>query len=136
MLFRSGNDSLALGGPPFGPHTTAHGKWIATSPTDIVADYVFMLPASSASKVSALRLRWEASVIRWDTMVGYVNIFFGPEVPMTWENITPGNFPALPGEATPLITAPTRFYRDPAGCPSGPPACPLIFRFTIKRVEP
>ncbi|MEQ1886236.1 MAG: hypothetical protein ABL967_14320 [Bryobacteraceae bacterium] len=131
-----GNDSLALGGPPFGPHTTAHGKWVATSPTDIIADYVFMLPASAASSVSVLRFRWQASVVRWDTMVGYVNIFFGPEVPMTWENITPGNFPALPNEALPALTPPAQFYTDPANCPSGPPACPLVFRFTIKRVEP
>lgn len=39
-----GNDSLALGAPPFGPHTTAHGSWAQSGRDSIVADYVFMLP--------------------------------------------------------------------------------------------
>lgn len=37
-----GNDSLALGSAPFGPHTTAHGTWVPTSSTEFIADYVFM----------------------------------------------------------------------------------------------
>ncbi len=130
-----GNDSLALGGPPFGPHTTAHGRWIATSSTGIIADYVFMLPGSTAASVSALRFRWNASVTTYDTMVGYVNIFFGPEIPVLWQDIKPQENPALPAEIVPPLTAPILFYTDPAQCPSGPPACPLIFKFTIKRVS-
>ena len=131
-----GNDSLALGGPPFGPHTTAHGKWVPTSGTDIIADYVFMLPASVPTSVTGLRFRWQASTIRWDTMQGYVNIFFGPEIPMVWQNLTANQFPDLPPETAPMLTPPVRFVTDPAQCPSGPPACPLVFKFTIKRVTP
>src|SRR5262249_61545332 len=40
-----GNDSFAIGQAPFGPHTTAHGQWIATSATEFTADYTFMLNA-------------------------------------------------------------------------------------------
>src|SRR5688572_33437706 len=39
------NNSLALGSAPFGPHTTAHGRWVPTSATGFVADYTFMLPS-------------------------------------------------------------------------------------------
>jgi hypothetical protein len=95
-----------------------------------------MLPGSTAATVNALRFRWQASVVRWDTMAGYVNIFFGPEIPVAWENISPGQFPTLPAEAAPAVTPPARFYTDPAQCGGGPPACPLVFRFTIKRVSP
>ena len=34
-----GNDFLALAGPPFGPHTTAHGRWDPTGRTSITAAY-------------------------------------------------------------------------------------------------
>jgi hypothetical protein len=132
-----GNDSLALGGPPFGPHTTAHGRWIPTSQTDIVADYVFMLPGSSSPPtLTVLRFRWQAQVIDEDTMTGYVNIFFGPNVPLDWENLTSSEYPKIPNEATFVVTPPLNFYTDAATCSSGPPACPLIFKFTIKRVSP
>mgnify|MGYP003340168274 CR=1 FL=1 len=65
--------NLALGGPPFGPHTTAHGKWIATSPTDIIADYVFMLPTGDPSLIAALRFRWQGRVIRVRGVTGEWN---------------------------------------------------------------
>jgi hypothetical protein len=131
------NDSLALGGPPFGPHTTAHGRWIPTSPSAIVADYVFMLPGTAAPPtITVLRFRWQATVTDFDTMQGYVNIFFGPNLPVVWDNLTATQFPPLPNEATPALTAPINFFTDPATCASGPPACPLIFKFTVKRVQP
>lgn len=131
-----GNDSLTLGGPPFGPHTTAHGRWIATSSTGIIADYTFMLPGTtSPPTISALRFRWEATVVSQNVMTGYVNIFFGPNIPVTWQNIKPSQSPTLPSQAiASALTSPTLFYTDPAMCPGGPPACPLIFKFTIQRV--
>lgn len=129
-----GNDSLTLAGPPFGPHTTAHGHWIATSSSDIVVDYVFMLPGTDATTVNALRFRWEASVVSWNTMVGYVNIFFGPPMPVKWEALTSSQFPAIPPELSIPLTPPAKFYTDPAQCSGGLPVCPLIFKFTIQRV--
>jgi hypothetical protein len=132
-----GNDSLALGGPPFGPHTTAHGRWIPTSSNGIVADYVFMLPGSDKPPtITVLRFRWQAAVVDFDTMQGFVNIFFGPPVPVVWDNLTSAEFPPIPNEAAPALSAPVNFYSDPAQCSSGPPACPLIFKFTVKRVQP
>lgn len=131
------NDSLTLGGAPFGPHTTAHGRWIPTSDYGIVADYVFMLPSASKSPaITVLRFRWQATVVDYDTMTGYVNIYFGPDVPVAWENLSEDQYPTIPSEATFAVTPPIGFYRIPANCPSGPPACPLIFKFTVKRVNP
>ena len=130
-----GNDSLALGGPPFGPHTTAHGRWVPVSNTDIIADYVFMLPGTTAASLSAVRFRWEASTVGFDSMVGFVNIFFGPEIPIVWEDLTAPQFPSLPAETIPTLTPPAKFYKDPAFCATGPPACPLIFKFKINRVS-
>ena len=130
-----GNDSLALGGPPFGPHTTAHGKWVATGPDSIVADYVFMLPGSTTPlTIQALRFKWQAAVTDFNTMQGYVNIFFGPPVPVAWENLTAIQYPSIPPEGYVPLNPPQLFFKDPAACQSGPPACPLIFKFTIKRV--
>lgn len=107
-------DTLELGGPPFGPHTTAHGQWIATSPTDLIADYVFILNGSTTGTMSVLRFRWLASAIAEDTMTGYVNAIFGPDVPLVWQNITPSQSPTLPSQATPALTPPVLFYTDPA----------------------
>ena len=131
-----GNDSLTLGGAPFGPHTTAHGRWIPTSSSGITVDYVFMLPGTAATNLTVLRFRWQATVVDYATMQGYVNIFFGPPVPVAWENLTSTQFPTIPDEATFAVTPPLKFYTDPTTCTSGPPACPLIFKFTIKRVQP
>lgn len=131
-----GNDSLALGGPPFGPHTTAHGHWIPTSSTDIIADYVFMLPGTTTPPtINALRFRWQASATSYNVMTGYVNIFFGPAIPVVWQKLTPTQNPTLPAEIVPPLTPPVLFYTDPAQCPGGPPACPLVFKFTIQRVS-
>jgi hypothetical protein len=137
-----GNDSLALGGPPFGPHTTAHGQWIPTSAVDIIADYTFMLPGTAASgttpaTINALRFRWNATATSDSTMTGYVNIFFGPPIPVAWQNIKPSAVPTLPSQTVPTLTPPALFYTDPAQCPGGPAAgCPLVFKFTINRVAP
>jgi len=136
-----GNDSLALGGPPFGPHTTAHGQWIATSPTAFVADYIFMLPGTAATTtapatLTVLRFRWQAAATEFNTLQGYVNIFFGPNVPETYETLTGTQFPVIPAAADFALTPPLNFYTDPTTCSSGPPACPLIFKFTIQRVAP
>ena len=129
-----GNDSLTLGGAPFGPHTTAHGKWISTSGTDIIVDYVFMLPGTDATSINALRFRWQASVTSPNTMQGYVNIFFGPPIPVAWEVIAPNTYPTLPAATVPTLTPPAKFYTDPATCAGGPPACPFIFKLTVQRI--
>jgi len=131
------NDSLTLGGAPFGPHTTAHGRWLPTSPSAIVADYVFMLPGTATPPtLTVLRFRWQAQVVDFDTMTGYVNIYFGAPVPVVWESLTTSQYPEIPNEATFAVTSPLNFYTDPTTCTSGPPGCPLIFKFTIKRVQP
>jgi hypothetical protein len=135
------NDSLTLGGPPFGPHTTAHGRWIPTDASSIVADYVFMLSGTAATTtapatLTVLRFRWQATVTDFDTMTGWVNAYFGAPVPMVYETLTADQYPTIPNEATFAVTPPINFYTDPTVCTSGPPACPLIFKFTIKRVQP
>jgi len=132
-----GNDSLTLGAAPFGPHTTAHGQWVPLSNTDFVADYMFMLnpfPAVSFAAVGAIRFRWSAKVILPDTAVGWVNIYLFPPLPTVWESLKPADFPLFPKEAEPLVTSPKGFVYDPSQCTS--PACPLVFKFTIRRVAP
>jgi hypothetical protein len=132
-----GNDSMTLGGPPFGPHTTAHGTWIATSPTEFVADYVFMLnayPPHGDGAVQALRFRWSGVVVDKSTLVGWVNVYFTAPIPQTWQPLLTNEFPAFPPEALPAVTAPTTFYKDPTQCLKA--GCPLVFKFMIKRVAP
>ena len=132
-----GNDSLTLGAPPFGPHTTAHGQWIATSATDFTADYTFMLsqfPPRGDGAVQALRFRWLGQVVDKTTIVGYVNIYFTGPIQQTWYPLLPNEFPAFPNEANVAVTAPTTFVRDPSLCRQA--GCPLVFKFTIKRVAP
>ncbi len=134
----NGNDTLTLAGPPFGPHTVAYGRWIPTSSTDIVADYVFMFntyPPTTAATIGAARFRWSAKVISQDTMVGYVNVYFGPAIPVNWTRLATDAYPAFPDEALPMVTSPPGFFKDPAEC-SSPATCPLILKFTIKRVSP
>lgn len=132
-----GNDSLALGGPPFGPHTTAHGQWQATGPQTFTADYVFMLPGTAATNITALRLRWEGIVTSPTQMQGYVNIYFGPEMPLSWTNLPSSQFPTIPTAQQFFLTPQPVFYTDPSKCPGGPAAgCPFIFKFSIGRVAP
>lgn len=132
-----GNDSLTLGDAPFGPHTTAHGQWVPTSKTGFVADYTFMLPPTPPTPtptVSALRFRWLANVIDADTIVGFVNIYFFPPIPVQWESLGANQFPGLPSEASGVITSPAGVVTDPATCATL--GCPLVFKFTVKRVAP
>lgn len=135
-----GNDSLALGAPPFGPHTTAHGQWVAIDETQFTVDYTFMLntfPPTAAENptVSALRFRWAGRVVDEDTAVGFVNLYFMPPVPSAWEPLADGEFPTLPPEAQAVVTPPSGFVTDPNTCRTQP-ECPLVFKFTIKRVAP
>jgi hypothetical protein len=130
-----GNDSLTLGGAPFGPHTTAHGEWVPTSKTGFVADYTFMLTAPTPTpSITALRFRWLANVINRDTIVGYVNIYFFPPIPVEWEPLAANQFPSFPDEGLGTITPPNGVVTDPATCTTA--GCPLVFKFTVKRVAP
>jgi hypothetical protein len=95
-----------------------------------------MLPGTAATNLTVLRFRWQATVTDFDTMQGWVNIIFGPSVPVTWQSLTASQFPTFPDEATFAVTPPINFYTDPTACTAGPPACPLIFKFTVKRVQP
>lgn len=136
-----GNDSFALGdGPPFAPHTTAHGSWNPLSRTRFRADYVFMLPtylpfppfSSVPGTITALRFRWEGQV-KDKTAVGTVNIYFVPAIPVAWVAPT-GEFPAFPPEGTGAVTAPPKMILHPDDCTPAAP-CPLVFKFTLKRVS-
>lgn len=132
-----GNDSLALGGPPFGPHTTAHGQWIATSATEFQADYTFMLnpyPNPGDGTVSAVRMRWVGSVADRNTLVGWVNLYFAPPIPSTWIPLRDNEFPPLDPQAATVTTSPTGFVKDPNTCRTA--GCPLVFKFQVKRVAP
>jgi hypothetical protein len=132
-----GNDSFALGAPPLGPHTTAHGQWFPTSPTEFTADYTFMLnayPPTGTTTISTVRFRWDGLVIDKSTLQGWVNMYFTPPLVPTWTSLVGNEFPAIPNEAAPIITAPTGFVKDPTLCMTA--GCPLVFKFTIKRVSP
>ncbi len=130
-----GNDSLALAAAPFGPHTTAHGNWIATSRNTLVADIVFMLnpfPPADSPSVGAVHIKYAATVTAPDTMVGYVNLYFFPPLELSWEELGAGQFPTLPDVAAAVVAAPGRVFTDPAQCKVE--GCPLVFKFTVRRV--
>jgi len=130
-----GNDSFALLPAPFGPHTTAHGSWTPTSTTEFTAEYVFMAntyPPTSNATVTGYRFRWQAQVISSDTAVGYVNLYVLPAVPIVWTPLQPDEFPSLPSEALAVVTPPVGVVKDPSTCMTA--GCPLVFKFTIKRV--
>jgi len=132
-----GNDSFTLGGPPFGPHTTAHGHWIATSPTEFTVDYVFMLnafPPQGDGAIQALRFRWAGIVQDANTLVGWVNLYFSKPITLDWANLLLNDFPTLPSATTPVIVPPTQFIKDPTLCMTSD--CPLVFKFTVKRIAP
>jgi hypothetical protein len=132
-----GNDSFTLGAAPFGPHTTAHGQWIATSSTEFTADYTFMLnafPAKGDGAIQALRFRWQGQVLDRQTLIGYVNMYFSPPMTLPWVNLLPNEFPVLPPQTSVPLTPPSTFYRDPTLCRTA--GCPLVFKFTVKRVAP
>ncbi len=132
-----GNDSLALGKLPFGPHTTAHGQWEATSATEFKVDYVFMLntyPAGAKATIDGLRFRWAGLAADANTLVGYVNIYFHEKIPVAWTDLGPDEYPAIPPEASGMVTSPRGVVTDPNTCIGD--ECPLVFRFTVKRVAP
>jgi hypothetical protein len=133
-----GNDTFAIAGAPFGPHTTAHGIWLAVSPTKITADYVFMniaFPPGNFPSTGAARFRWQAEAVDDNTMVGFVNFWPGPPVPTVWESLPgPNDFPTLPQELREVVVCPKTFVTDPKQCTFSP-QCPLIFKFKILRVQ-
>ena len=118
-------------------HLTAHGQWRAINGTEFLADYMFLLkplPGFPAHTVSGLRARWEGQVVDANTLVGWVNAYLTPAVPVSWTRLAEHEFPGFPSEGVPLVTAPSRFIRDPSSCRT--PTCPLVFKFTLKRVAP
>ena len=133
-----GNDTFAIAGAPFGPHTTAHGIWTAVSPTKITADYVFMdiaFPQGTFPSTGAARFRWQAEVVDDNTMVGYVNFWPCPPVPTMWESLPGANdYPTLPQELKDAVACPKVFITDPKQCTFNAD-CPLIFKFRILRVQ-
>lgn len=126
-----GNDTLSFQSP----HLTAHGTWRATGRTGFEADYAFAnsrLPGFAENTVSALRFRWAGDVLDDNTLVGWVNAYFTFAIPIWWQRLEPNDFPGFPPEAVPIVTTPKGFVRDPGTCRT--PDCPLVFKFTIKRV--
>ncbi len=134
-----GDDSLVFF-PPFGPHTPAYGAWQPVNHTDIVADYLTMSlaspgDASNPPLINAFRFRWNARFTGKETMTGYVNVYGYPPIPLTWEGGgETTSFPELSPEALAPTVPPTVFFTDPQKCDL--PACPLVFKFTIKRISP
>jgi hypothetical protein len=130
------DDTLALANN----HLTAHGQWRATSHTEFLADYMFVLPripGFGANTLGALRARWQGFVLDDNTLVGHVNAFVTPDVPVWWTRLAENEFPGFPTEALPLVTAPSGFILQPQRCADpGTPGCPLVFKFTVKRVTP
>ena len=131
-----GNDSFTLLAAPFGPHTTAHGSWAPISSTEFSAEYVFMTVTypPDAKTISGYRFRWFAQVISADTAVGYVNLYTLSAVPLTWTPLLPNEFPDFPDEALGFVTPPVGVVTDPTLCRPEKEGCPLVFKFTIKRV--
>ncbi len=131
-----GNDSLALSAPPFGPHTTAHGQWVPTSRNGLVADIVFLLNPTppEAGKTGAVHIKYSATVITPDVMVGYVNIYFFPPLDLEWQELAPRQFPDLPPLANQIAAPPPKVFTAQSQCVTA--GCPLVFKFTVERVAP
>ena len=81
-----------------------------------------------------LRFRWDGHVVDRSTIVGYVNLYFSAPIQLTWFPLLDNEFPSFPSEANLAVTAPSTFVRDPSLCRQA--GCPLVFKFTIKRVAP
>jgi hypothetical protein len=127
-----GNDTLSFQSP----HLTAHGMWTATSQTGFEADYAFAasrIPGFRENTVSALRFCWRGEVLDDNTLVGWVNAYVTPAIPIWWQRLERAEFPGFPSEALPIVTKPSGFVNDPATCRTS--GCPLVFKFTIKRVS-
>ncbi len=130
------DDSFLFTGPPFAPHTTAHGQWIPVSRTDFIADYIFMVGAFPPvpNTVAGFRARWLATVVDDNTIVGWVNGYVTDAVPLAWQKLAENEFPTFPPEAANIVTPKTNFVKDPHSCNADD--CPLVFKFTLKRVSP
>jgi hypothetical protein len=133
------DDSLTLLPAPYGNHSTAHGSWVPTSPTEFTAEYVFMTkpypPPASGVAAAGVRARWQAQAIDADTLVGWVNAYFLDPVPIRWSRLVlESDFPTLPEEARPFYTPPGDFIKDPSLCRTE--ECPQVFKFTLKRIRP
>jgi hypothetical protein len=130
-----GDDSSSIIEPPYGPHTTAYGTWVPTSPTEFTAEYFFMTrtyPPTAASTSSGVRARWSAQVISADTAIGWVNAYFLDPTPVTWTPLLENEFPAFPSGALPFVAPPAAFIKEPNQCLTT--GCPLVFKFTLKRI--
>lgn len=130
------DDSLTFGLK----HLTAHGQWRPTSATGFVADYAFVIstiPGTPAGSLAGLRARWQGQVLDDSTLVGHVNAIFTAGVPVAYQRLDDDQFPSLPAQLAPLLSAPTSFTETPLRCANpGTPGCPLVFKFTIKRLAP
>jgi hypothetical protein len=119
-------------------HLTAHGQWRGTSATEFVADYMFVLsniPGTPAGSLAGLRARWQGRVLDDNTLVGYVNAVFTAGIPMVWSRLGDNEFPAIAPQMEPMFTPPASFTLQPQRCANpGFPGCPLVFKFTIKRI--
>lgn len=120
-------------------HLTAHGQWKALSDTEFLADYMFVLqniPGTPPGSLAGLRARWQGRVLDDNTLVGHVNAFLAAGIPVLWQRLGENEFPGFPNEALPLVTAREDFIFQPQRCANpGTPGCPLVFKFTIKRVS-
>ena len=93
-----------------------------------------MLPSGAPSTVNALLFRLQGDVIDPNTIVGHVNIYFFAPIPVQWQSLGALEFPTFPAEATGIVTSPSGVVTDPSTCTV--PGCPLVFKFTVKRVAP
>ena len=91
-------------------------------------------PPPGDGSILALRFRWSAQVLDKNTLVGFVNAYFSSPIPVTWTSLFSNEFPAFPAQGNVVVTAPTSFVRDPTLCQTA--GCPLVFKFTVKRVAP
>lgn len=135
-----GIDSTTLISPPVGPHGEAHGSWVPTGPTTFTAEYVFLTPANPPTPTgpfaAGVRARWQANVVDSDTLNGWVNAYFLGPVPVVWQKLVLAeDFPTLPTESAPYYApgASATFIKDPSVCPTI--GCPLVFKFTVKRIR-
>lgn len=134
-----GDDSLVFANPPFSPHTAAHGQWFPTSPNQFIADYVFLSEPYPPvpNSVAGFKARWVAQVVDHSTILGWINLFITPAVPLQWQAVGPSQFPVFPPEAARILAPADPFIFDPVFCAIATGTnCPLVFKFTLARVGP
>ena len=70
-----------------------------------------------------------------NTIVGWVNGYATDAVPLSWQPLSENEFPTFPPpEAANILTPKNNFVKDPHTCNADD--CPLVFKFTLKRVAP